>query len=68
MNEKSSGENIRQIRKSLNLSQRAFGEMLGVSRSCVKRWEVDNSEPDFEAMRQMKRVFGISYEEIIDGI
>ncbi len=62
------GENIKLIRKSLNLSQREFGEKLGVSRSCVERWEVDNTEPDFKAMRKMKEVFGISYEEIIDGI
>lgn len=68
MNERTSGENIKMIRKSLNLSQRAFGEKLGVSRSCVERWEVDNAQPDFSVMRKMKEVFGISYEEIIDGI
>lgn len=64
----SSGENIRQIRKSLQLTQKEFANKLGVSRSCVERWEVFNSEPDFSAMRKMKEIFGISYDEIIDGI
>lgn len=64
---KESGEIIKQIRKTANLSQKQFGEKLGVSRSCVERWEVNNVEPDFEAMRKLKSIFGVSYEEIIDG-
>ena len=66
--EYSSGENLKQIRKSLSLTQKQFAEKLGVSRSCVERWEVFNSEPDFATMRKMKEIFGISYEEIIDGM
>ncbi len=66
--ENNNGENIKQIRKSLNLTQKQFAEKLGVSRSQVERWEVFNSEPDFKTMRKMKELFGISYEEIIDGI
>lgn len=62
------GQNIRDIRKSLNLTQKEFGEKIGVSRSCVEKWEVKNYEPDFKTLRKMKEVFGISYEEIIDGI
>ncbi len=68
MNSKNSGDNIKIIRRSLNLSQKSFGEKLGVSRSVVERWEVLNSEPNFATMRKMKEVFGVSYDEIIDGI
>ena len=66
--ERKIGENIRQIRQSLGLTQKQFGEKIGVSPNCVCKWENKNYEPEFQVLRKMKEVFGISYEEIIDGI
>lgn len=62
------GENIRNLRLSYKLTQEKFGKAIGVSGSCIQHWEANYTEPDFEALRKMKEVFGISYEEIIDGI
>lgn len=66
--ERTVDKNIKLIRNSLNLTQKQFGDKLGVHRSTVERWEAYNVEPDFKTLRKMKEVFGISYEEIIDGI
>lgn len=63
-----SGYSIRLIRNSLSLTQKQFGEKLGVTASCVQHWEVNYSEPNFETLRKIKEVFNVSYEEIIDGM
>jgi len=68
MIKKSFGKNIKTIRLSLNLTQQQFAEKLNISRSCVKHWENDETLPNLYMLRKMKEVFGISYEEIIDGI
>lgn len=62
------GKNIRAIRLSLKLTQKQFGDAIGVSGSCIQHWEANYTEPDIPAMRKMKQVFGVSYDEIIDGI
>ena len=62
------GNNIKNFRNSLNLTQKQFGEKLGVSASCIQHWEANYTEPSLEYLRKMKEVFNISYDEIIDGI
>lgn len=63
-----SGKSLRLIRQSYNLTQKEFGEKIGVSASCVQHWEANYSEPSFDSMRKMKEIFNISYDEIIDGV
>ena len=67
MNEKNVGFNLRQIRLSTGLSQEKFGNKIGVSGSCIQHWEANYTEPDLNAIRKIKEVFGVSYDEIIDG-
>jgi len=62
------GYNIKLIRKTLNLTQKEFGEKLNVTRSCIQHWESNDTEPNLSALRKMKEVYNISYEEIIDGV
>lgn len=61
------GKNIREIRKSLGLTQEEFAKKIGLSRATVQHWEVNYTEPNLDALREMNRVFGIEYSEIIDG-
>ena len=68
MKEINVGLNIKILRLPYNLTQSKFGEKIGVSGSCIQHWETNYTEPDLSALRKMKEVFGISYEEIIDGI
>lgn len=62
------GKNIKTIRLSLNLTQKQFGQKMEVSRSTINHWENGEALPNVFMLRKMKQVFGISYEEIIDGI
>ena len=68
MKEINVGLNIKILRLSYNLTQSKFGQKIGVSDSCIQHWETNYTKPDLSALRKMKEVFGISYEEIIDGI
>lgn len=62
------GANIRNLRLSCKLTQEQFGKSIGVSGSCIQHWETNYTEPDLHALRKIKEVYNISYEEIIDGI
>lgn len=68
MEENTLGKNIRYIRKSFKLSQYEFAEKLGVSRSTIQHWEMGYSIPDIPAIIKIKKIFNVSYDEIIDGI
>lgn len=68
MNKLDFGKNIKIARTSLNLTQKQFAEKIGVSRSTINHWENNEALPNLYMLRKMKEVFGISYEEIIDGI
>lgn len=67
MKENNVGYNLKQIRLASGLSQEKFGSKIGVSGSCIQHWEANYTEPDIDAMRKIKEVFGVSYDEIIDG-
>ncbi len=59
-NNMSIGEKISLIRKNENLSQEAFGEILGVSRQAISKWESDMSVPDIENLIIISKRFGVS--------
>lgn len=44
------GEKIYRLRSEKGLSQEAFGDMLGVSRQSVSKWETDQSLPELEKL------------------
>ena len=54
------GERIASLRKEKNLSQEGLGELVGVSRQAVSKWEADRALPDVNNCVAMSRVFGIS--------
>lgn len=62
------GKNIREIRLSLKLNQAQFGEKIGVSRSTINHWENNEALPNLYTLKKIKEVFGISYDEIIEGM
>ena len=63
---KNVGENIRNLRLSYNLTQAQFGASIGVSASCIQHWEANYTEPDLTALRKIKEIYNVMYEEIID--
>ena len=59
------GEKITQIRKGAQLSQEQFGQMLGVSRQSVSKWESDLAQPELKTIVEMSKTFGVSLDELL---
>ena len=60
------GENIRNKREELKLSQEYVAEKLGVSRQAVSKWETGQSEPTASNLVELANVFEIGLSELVD--
>lgn len=60
------GENIKNKRKELKLSQEYVAEQLGVSRQAVSKWETGQSEPTVSNLVELANVFEIGLSELVD--
>lgn len=54
------GQRIAELRKQQNLSQEALGELLGVSRQAISKWESDAALPEIDKLIAMSRRFGVT--------
>ncbi len=59
------GENIQKYRKSLKMSQEELGQKLLVSRQTISLWEEDQTIPTIDNLMRLKKVFGVSIDEIL---
>lgn len=59
------GEKIYHLRSEKGLSQEAFGDLLGVSRQSVSKWETDQSQPELEKIVAISDMFGISTDYLL---
>lgn len=60
------GENIREKRKELKLSQEYIADQLGVSRQAVSKWETGQTEPTAKNLVELAQLFGITVSELIE--
>lgn len=60
-------ERIKEIRKTNKLSQKAFGELLGVSRDVVTNIEYGRVEPKKLLINHICQVFNVNKEWLING-
>lgn len=60
------GQRIAALRKEKGLSQEGLGELVGVSRQAVSKWEADKTVPDVNNCIAMSRVFGISLAGLLE--
>ena len=58
------GQNIAELRKAKNLTQRELADKLGVSQSHVARWETERSQPREKALEELAAALDASVEEI----
>ena len=58
-------ENIRHLRRSRDITQEAFAEMLGVSCQSVSRWETAQCYPDIELIPQIAAIFDVSADMLL---
>lgn len=62
------GEKIKEHRIRCNMTQEYVAEMVGVSRQAVSKWETGASEPSTTNLIALAKLFGISVEELLQGI
>ncbi|HLZ16331.1 MAG TPA: helix-turn-helix transcriptional regulator, partial [Cyclobacteriaceae bacterium] len=58
-------ENIRTLRKKLQLTQDEFAQRLGIKRSLVGAYEEGRAEPRAELLQKMASLFGTTMEALI---
>jgi transcriptional regulator with XRE-family HTH domain len=58
------GNNLRMLRKKLNITQEAIAEMLGVKRATYARYETDTTPP-IKILTKLGEVLGVTADELL---
>ncbi|WP_455138703.1 helix-turn-helix transcriptional regulator [Thermophilibacter sp.] len=61
------GNQIRERRQALGLSQEELAQRLYVSRVTVSHWETDKTLPDVQSMLLLANLFGTTIDELVRG-
>ena len=61
------GQRLYELRKSKNISQEAFAELLDVSRQSISKWENDKAYPEMTRLLFMSDYFGVSLDYLMRG-
>ncbi len=59
-------EKLVKLRKLKGLTQDEFANAIGVSRQAVYKWESGQSYPEVPKLVEMKAIFGISIDDLLD--
>lgn len=59
------GEKIYRLRTERGMSQEAFGDVLGVSRQSVSKWETDQSVPELDKIVAISEIFAVSTDYLL---
>lgn len=59
------GEKIYRLRTEQGMSQESFGDMLGVSRQSVSKWETDQSVPELDKIVAISEMLGVSTDYLL---
>ena len=61
------GKRIREVRRSLKMTQRKFGELLGVVPSAVSAYESGSKFPPPESLARIVELGGVSFDWLLAG-
>ena len=61
------GENILNYRKKNGLSQEQLGEKVNVTRQTISNWELNETQPNPEQLKQLSKTLNVSVDELIDN-
>ena len=61
------GERLKEYRQREGLSQEQLAEKLSVSRQAITKWENDKGVPDIDNLIAIRRILGISLDELVMG-
>ena len=67
MNQKKTGEFLKQLRKEKGLTQEQLAEQFYVSGRTVSRWETGSNMPDLGILVELADFYDVDIREIIDG-
>ena len=59
-------DNLRNLRKELNLSQNDVAQSLNVSFKTISHWELGYSEPSISQIIKLKEILKASFEELLN--
>ena len=59
------GGRLQQVRKAAGLSQEQLGELVGMSRQAVSKWETDQAAPDIDQLALLCGVLGVSADALL---
>ncbi len=58
------GENLKQIRKSLHMSQEYLGEKCGISGPAISKYESGATKPSLEVAMQLSQILNVSLDTL----
>ena len=61
------GERLYELRKGKNLSQEEVADKLNVTRQTISKWETNQSTPDFDKIKPLCELYGITADELLTG-
>nr|WP_315035734.1 helix-turn-helix transcriptional regulator [uncultured Chryseobacterium sp.] len=59
------GTNIKRIRQAKGLSQKAFGDLLGLNRGVISSYEEERAEPKIETIVKVAQHFSLNIEKLL---
>lgn len=59
------GDNIRNLRKGLNLTQNQLAEKFNVTMATISNWEIGNSNPTNEQIKDLCKFFNVSADYLL---
>lgn len=61
------GNKIASLRKKNNFSQEELGELVGVTRQTISKWELEETTPDIRQAKELSKIFKVSLDELVDN-
>ncbi|EOU1883518.1 helix-turn-helix transcriptional regulator [Clostridium perfringens] len=56
---------LKELRKEKNISQEQLAKELNISRQAISKWESGKAYPDIENLILLRKIFGVSLDELI---
>ena len=67
MDQKKTGNFLKQLRKEKSLTQEQLAEMLNVSSRSVSRWETGCNMPELSILAELSAFYNVDMKEILNG-